>query len=542
MTSLLKSKFNLANRRALLLSAQKIAVYHWRRGDIGSSYMFDVTREGRDYFARYLRETPNTPMYVLVDLFEEEYRRDTIPHVYGPDRTAILSRKKARLFRDTPFFHYRVQGREAEGRRDDRILMTAITNPHAVIPWIDLFDEFKVPLGGIYSLPLFTESLARIMPVQSNHMLIVSMQSISGLRQTFLHNGEFRISRLVQLPRYGTAPYAPHIRDEVEKIRRYLNSLRITQLDESLDIFFLVAGDLCTELRKEYQDSGLTRYHVLDINKLLESSGSQRRISTPFSDQLFAHQLLRQKPANYYATPSQRRFFTMRRMRHMMLAASALFLLGGAIWGGFNFMDGLSFKQRSMSAQLQTRFYSQRYKMAKERLPHTPVEPADLQAAVKLAEVLHEYKSSPLEMMRLISRGLQSHAVLQVDRIDWMASTDPQAEPGDSSANTRNRTPSRARKLQKAVPGELTKAHYKYYQIAVVNGKLSPFGGDYRDAISTINHFAESLRMQQDVYEVNIRSLPLDISSDASVRGSTQSRQTEALFSLRIVLGIGNEA
>src|SRR5262245_8093656 len=134
MISSLRSRFEFSRRRVLFLSAHKAAIYHGRKGDLGSSFLFDANEEGRELFARYLKETPNVPVYVLVDLFEEEFRRDTIPHVFGPDRGAILARKKSRLFRDTPYFHYFLQGREEDGRRDDRVLMSAITNPNHVKP------------------------------------------------------------------------------------------------------------------------------------------------------------------------------------------------------------------------------------------------------------------------------------------------------------------------------------------------------------------------------------------------------------------------
>ena len=150
MISSLLSKFEFTNRRALYLSAHKAAIYHWLRGDLGSSYLFDGNDEGRAYFERYLNESQKSPIYILTDFFEEEYRQDTIPHVFGPDRKAILERKKGRLFRDTPYFYSRVIGREEEGRRDDRVLLTAITNPKLVTPWVNLIDACKVPLATAY--------------------------------------------------------------------------------------------------------------------------------------------------------------------------------------------------------------------------------------------------------------------------------------------------------------------------------------------------------------------------------------------------------
>src|SRR5690554_3834743 len=148
MTSLLKLKFDKTPRRAVFLSADKLAVYHWVNGELGSSYLFDVSPDGQQYFDRYLKETGPLATWFLVDLVEEEYRHDTIPHVFGADRAAVIARKKARLFRDTQYFYADIQEREPDGRRDDRVLFMALTNPDLLAPWLDILHANKIPLAG----------------------------------------------------------------------------------------------------------------------------------------------------------------------------------------------------------------------------------------------------------------------------------------------------------------------------------------------------------------------------------------------------------
>ncbi|MEX2524703.1 MAG: hypothetical protein WD750_07075 [Gammaproteobacteria bacterium] len=540
MISSLISKFKFTHRRVLFLSAHKAAVYHWYGNDIGSSYLFDTNEEGRAYFERYLHETEKLPTYILTDFFEEEFRQDTVPHVYGPDRRALLERKKGRLFRDTPYFYSRVIDREQEGRRDDRILMTALTNPDLVRPWVQLLDNYKVPLAGIYSVALVTESLLKLFDNPSKHLLMVSLQSLSGLRQTFFHDKQFRISRLITMPRYGTEPYAPHIAEEVEKIRRYLNSMRLISQEDPLEICFLLSADLLEELKKEHEDSSLVQYSFYDVDQLLKSAGSSQTITTPFSDKLFAHQLLKQKPGNFYASSKDRRYFTMRGLRHAMTVSGALLLLGGAAWSGFNLMDGLTFKQNSLTAENKAEFYDQRYQMARERLPATPVEAQDLKVAVDLVETLHQYKTTPLRMVQVISAVAGAHPDIRVDDFQWTASIDPNLNTGGGAAAGRGNTPR---------PGEIGYSNvsdrdtgYDYYQIARIEGHLEPFNGDYRKAIAVINEFVEELGGREGVYDVSILNLPLDVSSDASLQGNTGAEGKDARFSIRVVLGIRHAA
>ena len=121
---------------------------------------FAVSGAGAAEFERYLATSGPTPTHLFVDLAEEDFRLDTVPHVGAGDREAILDRKLAQIFRNTPYRHALLQGRETEGRRDDRVLYTAITNPEVLRPWLDMLERLEVPLAGIHSAAVFSARAA----------------------------------------------------------------------------------------------------------------------------------------------------------------------------------------------------------------------------------------------------------------------------------------------------------------------------------------------------------------------------------------------
>jgi hypothetical protein len=110
---------------------------------------FAVSGAGAAEFERYLAGMAEIPAHLFTDLTEEDFRLDTVPHVSARDREAIVGRKLAQIFRSTPYRHAVMQGREAEGRRDDRVIYTAITNAEVLRPWVEAIERHKVPLGGI---------------------------------------------------------------------------------------------------------------------------------------------------------------------------------------------------------------------------------------------------------------------------------------------------------------------------------------------------------------------------------------------------------
>lgn len=535
MISLLKSKFDRTPRRAIFLSSDKLAVYHWDNGKLGSSYLFDVSPDGQQYFDRYLKETGRISTWFLVDLVEEEFRHDKIPHVFGADRVAVIARKKARLFRDTPYFYADVQERETEGRRDDHVLFMALTNPDLLAPWLEIIHLNKIPLAGIYSVPQITKTLLDQLPEPVDHMLVVSLHSISGLRQSFYLKKQLKISRLVDLPRFGTQPYAPIIHEEVEVLRRYLNSMRLVDIDKPLHVYYLTETKLLSDIKKRSENIPSIKNIYINSTLLGQQLGLGRDITTPFSDEIFIYQLLKEKPANYYAQKEETRYYQMQKMGRAMYAASLCLIIAGLIWGGFNFLNAIVYKQQAEIAAKKTDFYSARYQLAREKLPATPVSPEDLKVVVDIANTLNKYKENPFDMFKVISEGMDKFPQIKLDSMNWAASSNPNMKIDDNST-TSNQGVLGVSNIETVDTG------FDYYQIASIKGHISPFDGNYRAALDTINQFAESLRSLESVHNVSIVTLPLDISSDASLQGASDSNPSVANFSIRIVLGVSHES
>ena len=564
MTSSLRSKFDFFDRRALFLAGDKLIIYHWRGGALADSFVFNFGVSNASAFdwdgegvgenfegvgsddlpltplamvARYLRETPLIPTYLFVDVVEEEFRLDTAPHVVGRDRRALINRKINRLFRNAPYYSAIRQGRETEGRRDDRYLFTALTNPGVISDLTELLAQHKVPLAGIYSLPLLSERLLPKIGASSANTLLVSMQSASGLRQSFFRNGELKVSRLAKMPRLGTVPLGPHVLGELDKTRRYLNSLRLASREAPLDVYLLSSGGTLSELKSHCADSDAVRYHMIDIAQLGRQFGISGALTTPYSDVIYVHLLLSEQPKNQYARAQETTYYSLYKTRIGMIAAGVLLLLGSVAWGGFNFIQGISLQQEAIDSNNKANYYDTRYQTARQRLPKTPVSPEQIKTAVDLAATLAEYKTSPVDAMLVISRALGESPSVQIDKIDWRASTNPEAAADPAKAMTT--AGANAKPGSPAAP-DTPGGQYRYYQIAEVTGHLTSFGGDYREALELVNRFAETLRKQNDMYDVKIVKPPVDVSSKASLQGNANqpvdARQAE--FALRVVLGV----
>ena len=505
-----------------------MAVYHWSGGELLEPLWFGADEEGLTEFALYLTHAPHDPVYLLVDVVEEEFREESVPHVVGNDRRSLIRTRLSRLFRDPTYSYAVVQGRNTDGRRDDQVLFTALIRPDLLSPWIGQIAKHKIPLVGIYSLPIVSEALIKRMPVDSDHALLVTLQSTGGLRQTFFDKRRIKLSRLAIMPPGEIPGHASYVLGEIEKIRRYLNSLRKLPHDSPLDVYIVGNRNLLADISRQSPDSLTTRHHLFELDEIAEMVGMKGPYESNSSDRIFAHLLAKKRLPNQYAPVSQTRHNIMYRARIGLIAASVVLVVVSFFISGTNVVEAVIAVGDSVSAKQQTAFYDERYEIARKRMPKIPAEPQDIKAAVQMAEQLRAYKTTPQAMVVTLSEGLADFPQLKLESIDWQTSIDPDKLIGSRSerANVRSRPNSAG--------GDSNGTHL--YQLAHIKGAVDPFDGDYRQALALVRQFAATLLGLPEVEAVHVLELPLDIGPDSALSGDTAGQANTAPFELRIVI------
>lgn len=529
MTSSPTSRFNATDRRVLLIAAERATLYLARGGRVVDALQFAAGDEGLASFARYLAAAPAAPLSILVDVVEEEYRQDTIPHVFGRDRRAVLGRRFARQFRGTPYWLALAQGREAEGRRDDRVLLAALTRPEQVTPWVTELLAHRVPIAGIHSLPVLSRELLKQLGAKGENVLLISVQQASGLRQTFFRDGQLRISRLAAMPRPGTVPYASYVTSELDKLRRYLNSLALTSRDGPLEVYVLSHGDMLAELEQECRDTESEVFQLVDVAQLAKKLRIPGDLRTPYSDVLYAQLLLDSPPREQYAQPDETRYYALHRTRIALLVAAVALLLSSTAYSTLRFVDALGLKQQALDAAQKAAFYQARFELARRGLPPTPVEPGDISQAVDVVAALEARRATPLPWLAALGAALARTPDVRLDAVQWTVAVDPNAVPGATAPVE----PS----AEHTIPSD---ARYVQYEIGILRGEITPFEGNWRAAIARIDALAAALRAHPRAVRVDVLSYPLDLDSTSSVSGAARTAEDKhaARFALKLVLGV----
>ena len=75
-------------KRIFFITTGRLRVFHFD-GQLSDPIEFTANEQGLTDFSQYLEHYPSEPVAVLVDVVEEDFREESIPHVFGGDRQAV---------------------------------------------------------------------------------------------------------------------------------------------------------------------------------------------------------------------------------------------------------------------------------------------------------------------------------------------------------------------------------------------------------------------------------------------------------------------
>lgn len=491
----------MKHRLLLFLSSDRLHAQLMDGGKIASQYEFSDSPDGHDAFAVMLQSV-SCQTYLLVDLIEEDFRQETVPHLIGGKRNALLQRKFEQFYRATPFRQATLLQRQKGGRRDDDMLFSALTNPALIVPWLDIMLAQRVPLVGIYSVPQISAPLVKDHP--SSHLLLISWEKYSGLRQTYFSDHRLQISRLTPI----TADVSFHqaVVTELGRTYQYLKSLSLLPAGQTLDVRLMGHHRDLVDLQMELPRDADMRYEFVDLAQVAK----QFRIDYDFADsdasQVFLHQLVAEPPKAHYANAEHTRYNMLCRLRSALnwgsaaLLLSSLLLAAAGIWqSSSDAGEAAELKAQAMRTQEEIRNITLSF-------PATKTPASDMKSAVQIMRKLNRYGQIPDEVLRPLSATLDRYPQVELDGLAWH--TDASEPVAD---NTLADVPAR---------------------IVTLDGRLTGFAGDYRAALNYLEDFRGALGAQG--YQVTVLRRPLDVSPTGSISDQREAGAGMPGFSLKL--------
>ena len=550
----------MLRKHLLLITNDQLTAYLWERGGLAAgSSTFSNDEAGHEAFSRHLAGMRNIPVYLLADLIEEDFQRENLPHVMGRPRKKLIQRRLGQIYRDTPYRQATPQGREEYGRKDDRMLFSALTNADLLKPWVDTILKQKAPLAGIYSPALLSPVLVKKLGLVSDHLLLVTHQS-GGLRQSYFQGAFLKFSRLFPLIGHGPVAvalkdsdflraearersYAEIVAQETAKTLPFLNGARLLPRGETLNVAILSHGEELHQLQTVCQGTPAMSPSFVDLEKA-RLFGKKHPTHT-FCDTLFLSLLGRSAPASHYALPEQTRYFRLWRSRIALYVLSAGVVTGALLLAGSNGLEAmqnyLEYRQIAVEAQAM----QAKHQIFIRSMQPTAASPQNMKAAVEIEQMISRNAPTLAPLLGIVSQALDALPQIRINQLQWQATEKSEAATGPADAGQTQTAVSPAPRVaagetELAPPAILIGIPQKPYQVLLLEGEVVSFRQDFRTALENVRQLAAELGKNPQV-QVQITRSPLDIRPAVKLEGlaGNENADAKALFSLKLTWAPG---
>ncbi len=533
-------------RHILYLTNENLVSLVARGGRIAGRKVFPVSGAGQEEFERFLKELGPVPAHVVTDLVEEDFRVDTIPHLGTSDREALVGRRLNQLFRNTPYRHAIVQGRETEGRRDDRVVYTAITNGEVLRPWVEVLERLETPVEGIHSAAVFSGRLLAELNLEFSHTLLVTFTPGDALRQTYFRNKEIKFSRLTPVALEEGETLGTMVSGEIGRTWQYLDSLRNFGSEDRLEVCVLIHPKDRPVVEPELRDYDRIQHRLLDIEQVAAKLGLKPPPLSSSAEEVLAHLLLGKGTENHYAPPELRRFAVLRSARIGVLAAAGVILASGMAYAGWNLSFALQGREKDFHTVRQIQAAQRELDEIARSMPAQGIGGQTMRDAVAFySGSLKEYPTVAA-MLVPVSVVLGRYPSIRLTQVAWQAADDDKTMPRLTPTIPRETPPLKA--LTKGTgpglppaqkgPDDPTEASFSSgrQSVALLEAVVNVEGTDFRKALGEVQGFVDEVGRIPG-FRSSLVDSPLDITPKVGIQGRLAERipaSSQARFTLRV--------
>ncbi len=245
---------------------------------------------------------PSTPIYLLLDVMDQHYMRQTFPPVSAMSLKKIVQRRLDRELPPDDIKDAFLLGRDMAARKEWLYLLLAITPSAELQSWLEWVLEQNNSFKGLFLVPLessrFMARLSREFSLAADvswHILLMHTK-VGGLRQVVIHEGKIIFTRITQVTDENNHAYlAGSVEQEIQNTLDYLRRFDFEN-NQIAKLSVIVGGEIKSQL-------DVTRFRfagaqVFTPHEAAEALGLEQAAlyEDQYSDIVFAHAFLSDKP------------------------------------------------------------------------------------------------------------------------------------------------------------------------------------------------------------------------------------------------------
>lgn len=502
----------MPERRILLLNAHQLVCCEWRGGSVRNEASFENSPDGIAAFGSHVAAHRDSLYTLVANLSEESFQQETIPFLQSRDREAVISRKLSQLFYTTPYTAAFSLGYEKSRRKDEHLLLAALTSPAIVDPWVDALRTAQAAVAGIHSLPFLGESLLKKLKTTDERCILLTLQDQS-IRETYFEHGRLHFSRLSPLVNTSIGGIAQAFATEAVKLQQYLLSQRLIARNQALKAIIIAHPQATQAVAHSCISTESLSYDILSTDDCARRIGLGTPPQTSHVDALFAHLAVANAPTIQFAKEDLRHDYRLWQIRTGLYGFGIVSLLACLLYAGKEFYSSYSLAGEAATVAAEARDAQSRYEAIVRTFPAIPASNDTLRQIIDRYAALENDGISPEPLYRDISTALARSPGISIDLIHWKA------------AGAKQKT------INVGAPAER--------QFAEVRGtidlgaKATP-----RQTLADFDRFVAELR-NNAALEVKVAQQPFDVDSGKALRSGTDkdSDGSARPFALEILRG-----
>ncbi|HZX30717.1 MAG TPA: hypothetical protein VFF03_05150 [Rhodocyclaceae bacterium] len=468
----------------------------------------------------------NRPLHLLADVVEMEFRFEKVAFLRGSDRQALHERKLLQAFRSSPFRHSASLGREPGQRGEEKLLLSAITNPDLVNPWLAPLQKRRLPMSGIASAPLLQSALARRLRVQSPHLMLLTVHRRGGIRISYFRDGELNFSRLAVHPGAIDA-LAGTAHEEIVRTHQYLMSLRLTDRNSPIDVVCLLPEGSIEAWRAVQPSSGPLTLHHIGLGEMARLAGIKQESASRSADDLLIALLLQSGFPNHLAPPGDRHDHHIYRLRRGLVAASGIVALAATAASAALAYGAFDHHRRTEETRASTQALDTQVEQVRAKHPQTSAPVEEVKEAIRLTDSLQAENAPSRRLLADISRGFDAVPQAELASLGWTSSEHPKRVVSDDVFTAT------AEQAQAGSSDGTDPASTGKRWVAVAKGEILG-APSYRKANALADDLANAIRHPEN--EVEVLQYPFNINPDQELKVDLDKDIPERLpFKLRVI-------
>lgn len=504
----------------------------WTPAAKGFVAAFSDDDAGLARFDRFVSQHCAATAAVLVDVVEEEFSLDSIPRLGLRDRNALANRRNHKKFGRSPYRLSMLQGKAGHDAKQINVLHSAISNQELLEPWLETILRHRVPIAGIYSVPLMAPAILKKLFGARNCALFVAAHQRSKLRQVFTRDGLLRSARLSESPRVDDAAYARFVVSETIRSRQYFERMRLLESNEVMEVCVVADERTAADIAALAPHDESTRYLFVDPDTAAKKLGAGRKIAIDRFEEAYLSQVGRRRPKNNYARSGENRYWQMLRLRNGLIAGLVAAAAICSVFASVLLTDTWAIRQRISAATSQLEQLTETFRKDNETFDPIQANSYEMKLAVDTGNFILDNRVPVPWVMNQISMVLGDYPGVQIRQLGWTITT-PKAN--ESAQNRRGNTPATVN-----VP-VLTAVSVK------LTAEIVPFDGDMRAAFALIDRLTRDLRLRTDFDAAMTTAYPLNASPAAALSGEITGHRSRgaARFTVRLnyePLGVNGES